>query len=100
MKMLMAVIHSAEVEQVLDALIAEGYAVTFMESRGGMLRQSQLSLFMALEADKVPDVLRVLRENCRCDVSIHSGEKASTSANIGGGVVFIWDLDRMERLTI
>jgi len=100
MKMLMAIIHSFEAELILDALIAEGYAVTFMESRGGMLRQSQLSLFMAIEAEKVPDVMRVLRENCRSDVSIHSGEKPSTSAKIGGGVVFVWDLSSMERLSV
>jgi len=100
MKMLMAVIHSFEAEMVLDALIAEGYSVTFMESRGGMLRQSQLAMFIAIEEEKVPSVMKILKETCSSDVSIHSGEKASTSAKIGGGVVFAWDLSSMERLPV
>ena len=100
----MAVVPRDEADRVLDALIDAGYAVTFLESRGGMLRQSQLTLFTAVEADKVDDALSIIRLNCCVEVAVCAEESEESpilkehpvTARLGGAVLFVWDLERVE----
>ena len=39
-KMVMAVVPRDQASRVLECLVDAGYSATYMESRGGMLRQS------------------------------------------------------------
>jgi uncharacterized protein YaaQ len=107
MKMIMAVVPRDEVEAVLNALLAAGHTATFTESRGGMLRQAQDTLFIAVEADALKHVLTLIRENCHTQIMVDpsetdalrapaQGESASVAARVGGAVVFVWDLERFE----
>jgi len=104
-KMIMAVISRDQASHVLETLVTSGYPVTFVESRGGVWRQAQYALYICVDDDAVDDVLRIIRENCRARVEVetdNAGEKASSSesiqvmADLGGAVVFIWDVERME----
>jgi uncharacterized protein YaaQ len=104
MKMVMAVVPRHEAEGVLSALIAAGHSATFTESRGGMLRQAQYTLFIGVEEPALPQVLAIIRESCHSDVRVGRGETSaasrlpssptSVSARVGGAVVFVWDLDQ------
>jgi uncharacterized protein YaaQ len=49
MKMVMVVVPANSAEKVLNALVNAGHTATYAETRGGMLRQSQFSLFIALK---------------------------------------------------
>ncbi len=69
-KMVMAVVARDQADRVLDKLISAGYGATFTESRGGMLRQAQKMLFIAVDADKVDDVLDIIRRMCRTRVEV------------------------------
>jgi len=102
-KMVMAVIPRDEAEHVLDALINAGFSATFMETKGGMLRQSQYTLFTAMEAKKLDQALAIIKENCTSDIELDEDDltkqeilNSSGVQKIGGAVVFAWDLDRME----
>jgi uncharacterized protein YaaQ len=101
-KMVMAVVPRDEAHLVLEALVSAGFTATFSESRGGVLRQAQLTFFIAVDEAKLEQVLEIIRENCRIQVKLES-ELASggrslgpvpVTAELGGAVVFIWDLDR------
>lgn len=102
--MIMAVVSRDEAQNVLDALIEAGYAATFVESRGGMLRQSQLTLFIAVEKrDDVDAVLAMIREHCRREMEVGSQEQEdigrpgrSVVTRLGGAAIFVWELDRIE----
>jgi uncharacterized protein YaaQ len=105
MKMVMAVVPRHEAEGVLSALIAAGHSATFTESRGGMLRQAQYTLFIGVDEPALPQVLGIIRESCHSDVRVERGEaglpspslvsvSAPVSARVGGAVVFVWDLDQ------
>lgn len=102
--MVMAVVPRDEADRVLDALIDAGHAVTFMESRGGMLRQSQLTLFTAVKAEVLDDVLSIIRLNCSVEVAVCAEESEDVpvpgnhpvTARLGGAVLFVWDLERVE----
>ena len=98
-KMIMAVIPRDEAEKVLDALINNGFTATFAETKGGMLRQSQYTLFIATKSTKVDQICELINDNCMEDVEISDEGLAeqelaeeSGSATVGGAVIFIWDL--------
>ena len=103
-KMVMAVVPKAEAENVLNALVNEGHTATYTESSGGMLRQSQLSLFIAVEDDDLEKVTSIIRDNCRIELEVGSEETSDgfsagpvpVTAGLGGAVVFIWNLEEME----
>jgi uncharacterized protein YaaQ len=92
----------------LHALIAAGHTATFTESRGGILRQAQYTLFIAVEDEDVTKVLTIVDENCHSQVLIEPEEgppatlSSATSrrgpgtARVGGAVTFVWDLERFE----
>ena len=104
-KMVMTIIEREEADRVLEALISAGHTPTiFGDSRGGVLRQARPTLFVGVEAEKLDNVLSIIRENCRSQVSLESTEGDETSvgrsrrtfAEVGSAVVFVWDIDRFE----
>ena len=104
MKMVMAVVPRDEAGHVLEALVVAGHTATFTDSRGGMLRQTQQTLFIAVEEKDLERVLASIRDNCHSQVVVEPSEPRQAfslgtvpvTAELGGAVVFIWDLDRFE----
>ncbi|MBN1955587.1 MAG: cyclic-di-AMP receptor [Anaerolineae bacterium] len=108
MKMVMAVISRDEADGVLDALVTAGFTATFTESRGGMLRQAQYTLFIATKKRDVDQVLGIIRQNCHTHIRVEAstGESeafplplshnVSRKEQLGSAVVFVWPLERAE----
>ena len=105
MKMIMAVVPRDNAECVLQALVAAGHTTTFVESRGGVLRQTKKMLFIAVKHEDLEQVLAIIQDSCRCQdqaapASAEEGGLSPTSAavpaDLGGTPVFVWDLDRFE----
>jgi uncharacterized protein YaaQ len=104
MKMVMAVVPRDEAECVLEALIAAGFTATFVESRGGMLRQAQYMLFIAVRNKVLEQVLNIIEDSCHSQVHVEPSEpgepsllrRAPVTTEVGGAAVFIWDLDRFQ----
>ncbi len=104
MKMIMAVVPRDEAEGVLSALIAAGPAATFTESRGGMLRQAQYTIFVGADEQIVPHVLNIVHDTCHSVVRIERADAeeegpifaspVAESASVGGAVIFVWDLEQ------
>jgi len=100
----MAVVAREEAEQVLNTLIEAGHTATFMESRGGMLRQSQLSLFIAVDEEDLEKVLSIVHERCHRSVDVETcrtrrwtdSQSSRVRAQVGGAVIFVWDLQSFE----
>ena len=96
MKMVMAVVPRHEAESVLSALISAGHTATFAESRGGMLRQAQYTLFIGVDEPALETVLDIIRESCHSHVRVDRGDPDPTvplfgtsttvSARVGGAV--------------
>lgn len=105
---MMAVISRDEGDRVLDALVAAGFTATFVESRGGMLRQAQYLLFIALRKRDIDQVFDIIRQNCHSQIHVEADvggvgafspllpHTASESAQLGSAVVFVWTLDQVE----
>lgn len=105
-KMVMAVVPRDQADEVMEALIAAGYTATFTDSRGGMLRQAQQTLFIAVREQDLEQILTIIRKHCRTQVQLESEQEDIPSGfgrsqqrvttYIGNAVVFVWDLERFE----
>jgi uncharacterized protein YaaQ len=67
-KMVMCIVHLEDVDALTHALNPhalnrDGFRVTRMSTTGGFLRQGNASLMIGVDADKVDDVLKLIREN-------------------------------------
>ena len=104
MKMVMVIVPSNTAEQVLDALVNAGHTATFAETRGGMLRQSQYSLFIALRKEQLDEVLDIIKANCRTQIQTNTRperertdlQKTPVTTDIGGAIAFVWEIERIE----
>ncbi len=104
MKMVMAIVDRDDGDRVIGALVDAGYTATYGDSRGGVLRRSQKTLFIAVERDKLEEVLGILRKSCRSclDMGENSSDRVPfgpipATPEVGGSVVFVWDLERFEK---
>jgi len=98
-KMVMAVVPRDQASRLLECLVDAGFSATYTESRGGMLRQSQESLFITVDEDQVDDVMAVFRGDCTASLpqrTFGAVEEEESEPGISGAVVFVWDIDRME----
>ena len=104
-KMVMAVVPRDQANMVLEALITSGYPVTSTESRGGVLRQAQYTLYTCVEEETLENVLSIIREHCRAQVEMETENSADQpllegmipfTTHLGGAVVFVWDVLRIE----
>lgn len=103
MKMVMAIMARDEAERVLQALVAANHTATYMETRGGMLRQAQMTLFTAVKAEELDQVLSIVENTCHSEPVVESVDEEETTAasmpsrpKLGGAVVFVWDIARSE----
>ena len=102
-KMVMAVIPRDEAETVLHALVTAGYPATVSESRGGVLRQSQYSVFIAVAEKDVENILTIIRAKYPSPFHVNANEAGGVlmhstpeTDDKGRIVVFVWDLDWFE----
>jgi uncharacterized protein YaaQ len=112
MKMVMAVVPRKCGDEVLASLIDSGFTATYSETRGGMLRQSQLTMFIAVRSSDLPKVLDIISGSCSGEIMIHRGYGLAVVGEVdephlvnegkklghSGAVVFIWTLDPYELL--
>lgn len=102
MKMVMAIMPRGEAEPVLQGLVAANHTATYMETRGGMLRQAQMTLFIAVDEEHVEQVLTIIENTCHSEPMVKSVDEEPGTApmparpRLGGAVVFIWDIARSE----
>lgn len=104
MKMMMVVLPRKKGDDFLSALINAGFTATYCETRGGMLRQSQLTLHIAVKENNVNEILNLIKSSCAVGVRIHHGygisepvEPNAAEPDLPGrsdAVVFVWSLDQ------
>ena len=94
-------------EKLLSDLVHAGFSTTFYETRGGMLRQSQLTMLTAVKDTEVSKILNVIKSSDstqnhhihygyglkRKETNICSTDKIQTRSSV---VIFIWSLDQFE----
>jgi len=100
MKMILAVVQHQDAGELVDALTSQNYRVTRISSQGGFLREGNVTLMTVVEDERVPPILRLVREHCSTHTRYVSpmppvaeaGEfypPAPVEVQIGGATVFV-----------
>jgi uncharacterized protein YaaQ len=102
MKMIMVIVARDEAERVLQGLVAADHTATYVETRGGMLRQAQITLFVAVEAQHLEAVLSIVEQACCSEPVVETAAAdlafgpMPAKPRLGGAVVFVWNIERSE----
>jgi uncharacterized protein YaaQ len=108
-KLIVAVVHNEDARAMIDVLLKHEYRATWLHSSGGFLKQSNATILVGVEDDKVNDVVTLVRENCHTRTQTVSpippimepGEffmPYPLEVEVGGAVVFVLPVDHFERI--
>jgi uncharacterized protein YaaQ len=108
MKLVVAVVQGSDAEGLVAAVRARGLRVTQINSAGGFLRESNVTLLLGVEDAQVKEVYRLLRENCHTRTQyvnpllpiMEPGDFALPTpieVEVGGATVFVLTIERLVR---
>ena len=109
MKLVVAVVQGKDADALLGALRENGYRATQINSSGGFLRENNVTILTGVEDQQVPDVFRLIRENCYTRTQyvnpllpiMEPGEfymPSPVEVQVGGATVFVLRVARYERI--
>ena len=109
MKLVVAVVQGKDAEALLNALRENGYRATQINSSGGFLRENNVTVMTGVNDTQVPDVYRLIRENCYTRTQyvnpllpiMEPGEfymPSPVEVQVGGATVFVLPVVRYERI--
>ncbi len=88
MKLLIAILHHTDGDEIVQALVEQHYSVTRIASSGGFLRRGNATLLIGLPAEQVQAAMQLIREHTGPPVD--PGLKRAT--------VFVLNVDRFEQV--
>jgi uncharacterized protein YaaQ len=108
-KLVVAIIHNEDAGALVDGLLEKEYRATRLHSSGGFLKQSNATIMLGVEDDRVSDVMSIIAEHCTARTQIvnpmppimEPGEffmPYPLEVEVGGATVFVVPVDRFERL--
>jgi uncharacterized protein YaaQ len=108
MKLVIAVVQGNDVDELLSGLVAAGFRATQVNSSGGFLRESNVTLLIGVEDGQVSKVQRIIQDNCHSRTRfvnplmpiVEPGEALMPSpveVPVGGATVFVVGIQRFER---
>lgn len=109
MKLVVSIVHNEDAGALVDALLQQEYRATRLHSSGGFLKQSNATVILGVDDDRVEDVLAIIRETCTARTQIvnpmppimEPGEffmPYPLEVEVGGATVFVLPVERFERL--
>ena len=108
--MVIAIVQGKDSNILTDQLVAKRYGVTRINTSGGFLRESNVTLLVGVEDHQVEDVIDVIKTNCKTrnhflnpmsPMSEPGSEVFMPSpieVQIGGAVIFVTKVDKYLRL--
>lgn len=109
MKLAVIIVADTDADGLIRAMVERGHPATKIGSTGGFLRRGNTTLLSGVEADRVDDVIALVRRLCpaRSELVALSalplaGEIPFVSEPVevrtGGAIIFVLDVERFERV--
>ncbi|HOQ99660.1 MAG TPA: cyclic-di-AMP receptor [Anaerolineae bacterium] len=109
MKLVIAIVHSDDADQLTLALREHGFRSTKVSTTGGFLREGNATILIGTEEDKVDEALAVIRHNCHTRTEyvnplppvMEPGElymPNPVEVQVGGATIFVLEVARYEKL--
>lgn len=108
MKLVLAIVHNDDAGKLTDALRDAGHHFTLVSTTGGFLREGNATILIGTEAEKLEDVLTLIKSNCITRTQfvnpmppvMEPGElylAQPIEVQVGGATVFVMDVERFEK---
>jgi uncharacterized protein YaaQ len=108
-RLVVAIVHGEDAGALVDGLLERDHRATRLHSSGGFLKQSNATIIVGVEDDKVDEVLEVVRATCTARTQVvnpmpptmEPGEffmPYPLEVEVGGATVFVLPVERYERL--
>jgi len=108
-KLVVAVVHNEDAGALVDALLEREHRATRLHSSGGFLKQSNATILVGIDDDRVEEVVDIIRANCTSRTQVvnpmppimEPGEffmPYPLEVEVGGATVFVLPIERTERL--
>jgi uncharacterized protein YaaQ len=109
MKLVVAIVHNEDAGALVDALLEREHRATRLHSSGGFLKQSNATIIVGVDDDRVEEILGIVRDTCTARTQtvnpmppiMEPGEffmPYPLEVEVGGATVFILPVERFERL--
>lgn len=105
-KMIFAIVQGDDYDDVVKALNKAGFYATVLNSSGGFLKKSSVTIMVGLNHEELPRAMEVLKahgqriETRFSTPMLFGGEDAQSMAipvRVGGVVTFVVDVDSYQR---
>ncbi len=109
MKLVLAIVQEKDSGRLIDGLTEAGFQATMLASTGGFLRSGNATVLIGVEDPEVDRVLEIVRKTCRTREQlmspippvvepVDSYVAYPVKVQVGGAIVFVLQVDRMERV--
>jgi uncharacterized protein YaaQ len=109
MKLVVAIVQGKDAEDLVGVLARRDFRVTQINSAGGFLRESNVTLLVGVEDEQVPLVFELIRQSCHTRTQyvnpllpvMEPGEfymPNPVEVEVGGAAVFVLKMQRLVRL--
>ncbi len=109
MKLVIAVVQAKDAEGLVQALVDRGFQTTQVNSAGGFLRESNVTLMIGVQEAYVAEVVRIIRQSCHARTRyvnplmpiVEPAEfyvPSPVEVQVGGATIFVLDVERYERV--
>ena len=105
MKLLITIVQDKDAIRLMDCLSKEGFQFTKVSSTGGFLREGNTTLLIGVKELEVNRILSLIKGTCHARehhietpfASVgETGFFPSTKLTVGGAVIFVLDVERVE----
>ena len=108
MKLILSIVHPDDTQGLLRSLTERGFRATVISTTGGFLREGNATLHIGVDAEKVAEVLRLIKDNCHTRTRYVSPLAPLTEPSefyipepveveVGGATVFVLDVESYEK---
>ena len=109
MKLILAIVHNDDNVLVSSSLTKAGFHVTKMASTGGFLMSGNTTFIMGIEDEEVDKAIEIISryskkrtQSVSNDMALATGGVSSSTipveVQVGGGTVFVLNIERWERV--
>lgn len=109
MKLLITIVQAYDSDRLLRAVTSAGLGATKINSLGGFLRMANATILMAMDEERVPQAVELIRESAQRRVEVKMDATAAEysewfaagfhEVQIGGAVVFVMPMDALYRIS-
>ncbi len=109
MKLVIAVVHDDDADELVEKLIANKFRSTKLASTGGFLKEGNTTLLMGVDRDKIDAVIDIIKDVCKVRKQTYTTPIPPTGSAgvfipypidivVGGATIFVVDIDRFEKV--